>query len=303
MRNTMPSYFSDSETGGRPRTNEQVGEDAWVGLRALVERRITDGSFGKEFPKGCPDGGVICGTDRYLFFDGLRAEVPDVLGEQGDDLPRETVPPTMAILDLIQFCYDKIAEPETLSYHPFHEHSHFRYDQYAQFVGRDKFREEVDTIFARNGLAYEFTESEGIERLAPTGIREGLPRMVFDTGDRGLDKLLERARQKYLSPDEGEQRDGLEKLWDAFERIKTLEDGDKKKGAEILLDKAAPNPSVLRTALENDMKALTKLGNQLNIRHYETTIESLAQVTHVDYLFGRMLSLVRLLLKKSGRGG
>ena len=36
-------------------------------------------------------------------------------------------------------------------------------------------------------------------------------------------------------------KEALEKLWDAWERLKTLEAGDKKSSIKTLLDKAAPH--------------------------------------------------------------
>ena len=102
-----------------------------------------------------------------------------------------------------------------------------------------------------------------------------------------------------------ERKVGLDKLWDAYERIKTLEDSDKAVGTQKILDKAsdpAASPK-LRAALEEDAKALTKLGNELLIRHHETTREPICAPEQLDYLFGRLFSLIRLMLKLSGRGG
>lgn len=301
----MPPYFSDSETGGRPRIEEVIGEGTWRGLRALVESRIVDGSFGAEFPEMCPDGGAIIGTDERMFSDRLNAEIPDVIDPELREfgvlrLRVDGVPPTMAILDLTQFCNRTIAKPREVGQHNFFRHSHLAFDQEE---GQSEFRSEVNTILARNGLAYELVDNGAIERLAPVGLREDLKQAVFSTGDDALDSLLETARKKYLSPDESERHNGIEKLWDAFERIKTLEDPDKRRGAPLILDKAAPTSPKLREALEREMKELTKLGNELMIRHHETTKEPIAVAEHADHLFGRMMSLVRLVLKMSGRGG
>jgi len=301
----LPEYFSDKETGGRPRTEEEIGEETWRGLRALVESRIADGSFGAEIPEMCPDGGAVIGTNERMFLDRLNAEVPDVfdpeLRESGVlRLRVDGVPTTMAILDLTQFCNRTIAKPREVGRHDFFRHSHLAFDQE---MGRDEFRSEVNRILARNGLTYELTENGDIERMAPVGLREDLKQAVFSTGDDALDSLLETARKKYLSPDESERRNGLEKLWDAFERIKTLENPNKRRGAALILDKAAPASPMLREALEREMRELTGIGNELMIRHHETTNEPIAVIEHADHLFGRMLSLVRLLLKMSERGG
>ena len=101
------SYFSDRELGERPRTSDQVSEDAWRGLQALIEAKIAGGWFGLDYPEQCPDGQVACGTNRPAFTAAIRAEVP------GLDLAntRGAVPSTPAALDAIEFCYRVVAEP------------------------------------------------------------------------------------------------------------------------------------------------------------------------------------------------
>ncbi len=301
----MSPYFSDRETGGRPRTEEEINEAVWRGIRSLIESRVEDGSFGQRFPEVCPDGSVICGTNEGSFSDRVNAIVPDVVDSEFLEagvirLCRESLPPTLGILDLIEFCFENVARPEPFKYHDGFTHWHLRFDQSA---GREQFRTEINEIFARNGLAYDLSKEGEIERLAPSGLREDLSQAVFNTGDTALDQLLETARRKYLSPNDAERRVALEKLWDAFERIKTLEDPEKSRGASLILDKGAPSSPKLRQALEREAKELTDLGNKLMIRHHETNREPIAGSEHVDYLFGRMFSLVRLLLRMSGRGG
>ena len=66
----------------------------------------------------------------------------------------------------------------------------------------------------------------------------------------------------------------LEKLWDAFERINTLEPGiDKKVAADTMLNRVARSGSRFRQALANEAVALTNIGNSHRIRHSETSQE------------------------------
>ncbi|MXZ91669.1 MAG: hypothetical protein F4W95_09290 [Chloroflexi bacterium] len=96
----------------------------------------------------------------------------------------------------------------------------------------------------------------------------------------------------------------MEKLWDAWERLKTIEDVDKKKGVKVLLDKAAgSSQSKFRDLIEKEAIALTGAGNGLSIRHSETTQERLESSEQVDYLFLRMFSLIHLILHTTGRVG
>ena len=118
-----------------------------------------------------------------------------------------------------------------------------------------------------------------------------------------LDELLEAARNKYLDPNPTIRQESLKKLWDAWERLKTVEQpGNKKVSARALLDRAADEPR-FRDVVEQDARALTDIGNHFTIRHSETDKAQLQRNEHVDYLFHRLFALLRLLLRATNRGG
>jgi hypothetical protein len=211
---------------------------------------------------------------------------------------RENLPTDGQIFDLVEFAYEFIAEAKDPSLHSYMSHSHYSYDQEA---GRDKFSHDVNRVFERNGIAFELKHGEVI-RIAPAVLHESLAETVFKTGDAVLDELLEVSRQKFLNRSLGVRRESLEKLWDAWERLKTVEAGnDKKDRVKVLLDKAATEP--FRDRLEKEAMELTDIGNKFMIRHTETDKVPIVDSVHVDYLFQRMFSIILLLLKASGRGG
>lgn len=113
----------------------------------------------------------------------------------------------------------------------------------------------------------------------------------------GFDDLLNDAKAKFRNPDPRVRKEGLERLWDAWERLKTLEEGkDKKAKATNLLDKAASSPS-FRELLEKEALELTQIGNTYQIRHHEQGKNEISNSRQIDYLFFRMLSMIVLLLK------
>lgn len=122
----------------------------------------------------------------------------------------------------------------------------------------------------------------------------------FKTGDPDLDELLDTAVTKYQLQDHQERKDALDKLWDAWERLKSLDAPDKKTSIAVLIGKAASEP-IYNSILETEARVLTKIGNDFQIRHSEKGKLSLSDPHQVDYFFERMFSLVRHLLKKSGR--
>ena len=207
-----------------------------------------------------------------------------------------TPPSTLDTLDLIEFCWKNVGNPIESNYHSFFQHNHLKFDIEA---GRSEFQADVNTIFRRNGIAYELTELGRIERLVPTAFRDMLRQRDLNTGDVELDRLLDAAQSKFLDPRPASRQEMLEALWDAWERLKTLDGpGDKKARATAMLDRAAGETSPkFRDVLEKEATNLTRIGNNLRIRHSEVDKELMASKEHADYLFYRLYSLIRLVIR------
>ena len=290
------TYFSDRELEPLPRVEEEISPSAWGGIFAAIQSRIVDNSFGYRYPLGCLDGLGPCGYDASLFYQALEAEIPDIAWP----LRPSKVPPTLAVLDLIEFCHRAVGKPVQTDYHSFYRHHHLRFEPEE---GQGAFRDDINRILSRNGLAYELKPNGEVGRLAPVVLREALASVVFRTGDADLDSLLEAARTKYLNPSLTVRQESLEKLWAAWERLKTIEPGkDKKASATALLKKAASEPNFYKR-LEDEAHELTRIGNNFTIRHSETYQVPLELSEHVDYLFHRLFALIQLLLRTTGRGG
>jgi hypothetical protein len=293
----MPLYYSDRELGPKPRTTDVIGQVVWGGIYALIAARLADNSFGYRFPEQCPDGYGISGHDNQMLTLTVAAEIPQIEWP----LSPATAPPTPTILDVLEFAALSVGKPIEGHYHSFFRHHHLSFNREE---GLSKFVGDVNALFIRNGIAYELTPEGIVQRLLPEGLHEVLIDTVFQTGDSEADRLLEAARRQLTSPHLDTRKDALEKLWDAFERIKTLEPGrDKKAQADALLDKAAAGSRKFREMLGAEARALTEIGNTFRIRHAETTQELLNDSTQIDYLFHRMFSFVRFVLKGTGRGG
>lgn len=289
-------YFSDRELGARPRTVEEIPLNVWRGVAAEVRARIGDGSFARSFPEQCPDGLGPYTTNDRLMGEAVAAQIPNLPWPlDGDNLPNK-----YDLLDFVEFCFRHIAHPSPTSWHQFFQHSHLAFDMPP---GQRAFREIINQIFARNGLVYDLQENGQIIRLAPAILREALAAALFTTGDAELNSLLETARARFISPDPSVRKDALEKLWDAWERLKTVENpNDKRVSITILLDRTATEHS-FRQTLEAEAKALTDIGNAYMIRHTEIGKIPIQTVEQIDYLFHRMFAAIRMLLRATGRGG
>ena len=290
------TYFSERVLGATPRTVEEITPAAWRGLVAAIEARIRNGSFGRSFPEECPDGRGVTGTDRSLMGEAVQGQFPDLAWPLNTDVRTGG----FQTLDLIEFCHENLAFPIPRGFHDFFGHHHLSFDVEQ---GRSEFREEVNKIFARNSMAFNLEGNGQVIRLGEPVLGEALSASVFATGDSKLDELLETARTKFRSFEPNLRQEALEKLWDAWERLKTIEPGkDKKESVGRILDKASAEPK-LRTLLEEEARTLTDIGNNFMIRHTETGKTPITSSRHVDYLFHRMFGIIRLLLLCSGRGG
>ena len=136
------------------------------------------------------------------------------------------------------------------------------------------------------------------QRLIPFIFQESL-QSFFDTGNVELNELLEQAKEKYLSPDSNPtlRREALEKLWDAWERLKTMENPSNKVASiQLLFDKASNEPK-FKERLDKEGTELTNIGNSFYIRHTELSQTPINSGDHFDYLFQRMFAMIHLLLK------
>jgi len=302
----MAEYFSDRQRGSKPRTEEAISPAVWGGVVALIQSLIATGAFAFKFPDLCPDGGGVSGTDENALCLAVQAEMPGLawpletttrVQEGFFSEEKRFAPDTLLILDFIESCYRSIAKPIQGSYHSFFRHHHLSFDPKA---GREEFRGDVNRIFARNGIAYELEKDGQIIRLLPPVLEHDLSSGLFRTGDTTLDQMLEDSRLKFLNRDPKVRRESLERLWDCWERLKSLETPQNKKQSVIaLLDKAADDPS-FRKLLDDEARALTDIGNSFHIRHSEVTQSTVTDSCHIDYLFHRLFSMIQLLLKKRG---
>ena len=289
----MKKLFTDRHGQGKLRTAEALDDATRLGLIELVSAKIQQNWFGDAFPNMCDDGygNAGCDVDRMRKMLSAFSVIDPTSRDSRDASDPE-------IFDLLEFSYEKIAFPIEGDWHSFMRHSHYSYDQEK---GRTEFQAEVNRILERNGIAFELVDGE-VKRIGPAGFQEALGTAAFKTGDGPLDEMLEDAREKFLNRDLKVRRESLERLWDAWERLKTLEAGkDKKAKIKALLDHVSKEPT-LRQAVEDEASALTRIGNDFMIRHTEVGKVAVATSRDVDYFFQRLFSLIHLLLRATNRG-
>jgi hypothetical protein len=303
------TFYSDRAGRVRPRVNEEVTENAWPGLVALIQARIRDGSLARAFPLcDCRDAqDRITGTDEDVFLDSLLAHIPEL---EGRILQADVPVSTYAALDIIDFVALHIDQPIRRSSHEYFGHEHLSFCTHHDDLfddelspGQAKFRDDVDLLFGRNGIAFTLGNDMRVRRLGPAEARPLTSDFRPNSGDRQLDSKLNDAMTRFLSHAPGDRRDALEKLWDAFEQVKYIESGgqtrDVKHSVTRLLDRAVPGP--LRIEIEAEFNSLNQIGNSFSIRHHGGQQQTLPSDAAVDYLFIRLASVIALVLRQTGR--
>lgn len=288
---TRAEFYSDRTGGPAPRDKDVLPEHTARGLLNLVQSKIDSDWFAQRFPDQCPDGNGVAGTNIQSLRLDLQALIPDL------DYPLLATSnvPDEAVFDLIEYAAQRIALAQPGSWHSYFSHHELTFDVKA---GRRVFHDEINQILARGRTTYELAPSLQVQRTGSPEVREQLSDLRPATGDGVLDELIVEARTLYLSHRVGDRKLGLEKLWDAFERLKTIEipGGDKKASAAKLLAHIADEP--FHDLAEAEMIELTKIGNTFNLRHHETGKHAVPEGGY-DYLFARLSNLVILLLRHS----
>ena len=144
-----------------------------------------------------------------------------------------------------------------------------------------------------NFIKDSIEEKDGFNLSSVLGLNVNIE-LLFDnkanTKDKELNLLIEDRKKRFLSND---KQIGLEKLWDAFERLKTYYESNKQISGSKIVDRISE--SFDKDLIDKEFKTLTTIGNDYRIRHHETNRKELSN-KHINYFYFRMLSLIDLYL-------
>ena len=268
---------------------------AWMGISATFHRLAEQHYFAADFPERCPDGQGVSGTNMDALHRLLNGHVP-TLGCVPID---QQHPATATAMDIVEFCWRHVQEPHVANHHSFFHHDHYQFDQGA---GRDLWRAEINQILRLNGVALRLEPKGRVVRIGTVAAELTIQSPVPDSGDAQLDTKIASAVDKYRDPDLDVRREALEALWDAFERVKTVLDPNNKKASAEALVELMARDSASRTVLDDEFTALTKLGNEFQIRHHEVEKHTV-EPAMIDMLFVRCLALVEGAIRAKVQSG
>lgn len=152
----------------------------------------------------------------------------------------------------------------------------------------DDFESQINSILRLNELPLKL-ESGKISNVIDIQMSKN---SLLSVQKAGLKELLQEATKYY---DENNLQIAVEKLWDAFERLKTYYCSptiDKKKSANKIVMDMSNNQQPFIDLFGKEFHELTSLGNNFRIRHHETTKTDIQDKRHYEYFYKRCLALV-----------
>lgn len=154
------------------------------------------------------------------------------------------------------------------------------------------FTAEINAIFNLNDTSLKLDNGK-TESIVDSHITNS---SLTSIGEAGLKELIQEANKYY---EKGNLKIAVEKLWDAFERLKTYYSPtlDKKKSVNRIIDDMSGNKEPFKKMFDQEFYDLTTIGNNFRIRHHETTKVDIEDSRHYDYLYKRCLSLITTAIR------
>jgi DNA-binding cell septation regulator SpoVG len=160
------------------------------------------------------------------------------------------------------------------------------------------FTAEINTIFNLNEISLKLNNGK-VESIVDSHITNS---SLASIGETGLKELIQEANRYY---EKENLKIAVEKLWDAFERLKTYYSPtlDKKKSVNRIIDDMSGNKEPFKKMFDKEFYDLTTIGNNFRIRHHETTKVDIEDGRHYDYFYKRCLSLITTAIRYLDNGG
>ena len=262
-----------------------------------------------KYPAQCPDGQGCCGIDQEQFSLDLKYEIPTLYRDDSDRIAVPAIRHNVfngdsqdkynqyALLDLIEFFAENVHDVVVGSFHSYWGHHHLTCQNSRNVCAQ--FRDEINSIFQKTGLLYSLNTDLQVERIVENSpLTPEVEVTIATVKEPGTLELLKEAILLHKSPYPTDIRDATEKIWDAFERLKTYYTTLNKRdsAAKIVNDMSGGQDDYI-TLFDTEFNALTKIGNNFRIRHHETDKIEITDIRYYDYFFNRCLSLIALAIQ------
>lgn len=172
--------------------------------------------------------------------------------------------------------------------------------QYAELseLEKSKFSEAVNEVFKQGDIFFKLNEDGLIELQEKAGnlfpLLQSLNEKITEPG---LKELINTAWEYHNKSDIESHQIAVEKLWDAFERLKTYYCPSKKDSVSKLINKMSKEKKDYSELFDEEFSKLTKIGNSFRIRHHENGKIEIDDIRYCDYFYNRCMSLISLAIQ------
>ena len=154
-----------------------------------------------------------------------------------------------------------------------------------------QFENDINAIFKLNNINVELKNRE-VHYTSNKSI--GLDDSI-NINETGLEDLIRTAENSY---NKGDYSYAVEKIWDAFERVKTYYPIlDKRESAKKIINDISYGNEYIKKMFDNEFKVLTDIGNSYRIRHHEINKIDISNELHYKYFYKRCLALISIIIE------
>ena len=159
---------------------------------------------------------------------------------------------------------------------------------FARHSMLDDFEAQINTILKLNDITFQLSNG----KIANSFDVQITHSSLGTVEEAGLKELLQEASKYY---DANNMQIAVEKLWDAFERLKRYYCSptiDKKKSVNRIVKDMGNDQQAFMELFDREFHELTSLGNDFRIRHHEITKVDIQDKRHFEYFYKRCLTLI-----------
>lgn len=262
-----------------------------------------------KYPHSCKFCKKTLNLNKEILDTALKYEIPNLFRRDGniavpeamfnifEDKEEQDEYDQYALIDYIEYIAYNCKDYEFI-YNDDCGHQYYWFKSSSNRAYRN-FQKEINDVFDMVGLLYVLNDEKQIERIVEyTPLTQEIENNISQIKEDETRKLLQEAIRIYKSPYPDAPRDATEKIWDAFERLKTYYTNlDKKHSADKIVNNMSNGQQPFIELFDKEFKELREIGNKYRIRHHETDQIDITDLRHYDYFFNRCLSLIALAIQ------
>lgn len=268
--------------------SENIGKDFFIAFNAYIEELLNEDFNHNSLANSFGEYNFYDSDGPYISYEKINNKMAQELGYkkypfQRPDRVDITMQGTDTILELIEFFYKFIADKGS--------NKNIRY----------KYTCRINELFDNFKLLYKLKNGEIIARHSDFIDKLVLRDFnnIIIANDLETQKLLKIAIEKFYSKNFKEQKIGLEKIVDAYQRISSWENqNNKKKSIDSIINKISKEDPAIIKSVEEDFNLMWKTANDFMIRHTELGKIQINDSDFLEYLFYQYYISIRFILKK-----